>query len=354
MKKLKLAYQGHWFVLVLITISLLMTPSKAFAKEQTVTNFADLQKVIQVDLMNRETNFTIYYTGDTTQMVDNLPTVFEQAKQTNDYLNTSLTSWGYKVSGTSQKVALDFTVSYLTTKAQEDFIDARIKTLVPTLISSEMSEVAKEKAIHNWLIKNVAYDNTLKQRSAYTALTTGETVCTGYAMLMNKMLDQAGIKSYIITGHLSQTGSSIPNTEQENHVWNLVRINNQWYHVDVTNDWNNPDSHMFFNKGSAFMKGKGFTWNEDQLIRPVETTVTHTNPSPVPVIAGSPDQSVNAPSVTKPSEANLPVTLSEGFIRIIGSLDNLVTTFVEWISTIVQQLSLIIRDLLDTQLVKNK
>jgi len=354
LKQLKLTNQWHWFVLVLITLSLLMTPSKAFAKEQTVTNLGDLQKAIQVDLTNRETNFTLYYTGNTTQMVDDLPTVFEQAKQTNDYLNTSLTSWGYKVSGTTIKATLNFTVSYLTTKAQEEMIDARIKTLVPTLISSDMSEVAKEKAIHNWLIKNVSYDYTLNQRSAYTALTTGKTVCTGYAMLMNKMLDQAGIKSYIIAGHLSQTGSSIPNTEQENHVWNLVEISNQWYHVDATNDWNNPDSYMFFNKGSAFMKEKGFTWSEDQLIRPVEPTITPTKPSTQPTSADSPAKSVEVPNVTEPSDANLPVTLSEGFMRIIGLLDNLVTTLAEWISTIAQQLSLIIRDLLDTQLVKNR
>lgn len=327
-----------------------MTPSQAFAKEQTVTNLTDLQKVIQADLTNRETNFTLYYAGNTTQMVDNLATVFEQAKQTNDYLNTSLTSWGYQVSGTTNKVTLNFTVSYLTTKAQEDIIDARLKTLVPTLISSDMSEVAKEKAIHNWLIKNVSYDYTLNQRSAYTALTTGKTVCTGYAMLMNKMLDHAGIKNYIISGHLSQPGSSIPNTEQENHVWNLVQINNQWYHADVTNDWNNPDSYMFFNKGSGFMKEKGFTWNENQLTRPVEPAITVTKP----VVPESPEKSVEAPIVTKPSEANLPVTISEGFIRIISLLDNLVTTFAERVSSVIQQLSVIVRDLLDTQLVKNK
>ena len=346
LKLLKLTDQWHWVVVVLLTISLLMAPSNLNANEQTVTNLADLQKVIQVDLTNRETNFTLYYTGNATQMVDNLETVFKQARQTDDYLNTSLTSWEYNVSGTIKKATLEFTVGYLTTKAQEDYIDARIKTLVPMLISSDMSDVSKERAIHDWLIKHVAYDYTLNQRSAYTALTTGKTVCTGYAMLMNKMLKEAGIKSYIITGNLSQTGSSIPNPERENHVWNLVQIDNQWYHVDVTNDWNNPDSRMFFNKGSAFMKEKGFTWNEDQLIRPIEPTKTLTNPSTDLVIPESPEKSVNDPIVTKPLEVNLAFISSEDFTRIIAFLDNIVTTSSEWISIIIQQLSLIVRDLL--------
>lgn len=348
MKLLKLTYQWHWVVVVLLTISLLTTPSNVVANEQTVTNLVDLQKVIQVDLTNRETNFTLYYTGDTTQMVDNLKTVFEQASQTNDYLKTSLTNWEYKVAGTTKKATLEFTVGYLTTKAQEDYIDERVKALVPTLISSDMSDVAKEKAIHDWLIKHVAYDYTLNQRTAYTALTTGKTVCTGYAMLMEKMLNQVGIKSYIIAGYLSDTVSSIPKTEKENHVWNLVQINNKWYHVDVTNDWNNPDSHMFFNKGSEFMKKKGFAWTEAQLIRPVEPNITPIKPSTEPVTAASPAKTVNAPIVTKPSEANLPTTLSVTSARIIGFLDNILTMLAEHISTIIQQLSLIIRHLLYT------
>lgn len=325
MKLSKFNDQRHWVIVVLLAVSILMTPAIAVAKEQAATNLGDLQKIIQVDLTNRETNFTLDYTGDTNQMADNLKTVFEQASQTDDYLHTSLTSWEYKVSGTTSKATLDFTVSYLTTKAQEAYIDARVKALVPTLITANMSDVAKETAIHDWLIKHISYDLTLKQRTAYTGLTTGKTVCTGYAMLMEKMLSQAGVKSYIIAGHLSQNASKIPNNEQENHVWNLVQINNQWYHVDVTNDWNNPDRYMYFNKGSEFMNKMGFSWNKAQLIRPVEKSVT-------------------APDVTKPSEANLALTPSENFTssRIIGFLYNILTMFAGWVSSIIQQATLIL------------
>lgn len=343
LKLSKFNYQRYCVVVVLLMISFLTTPSNTVANEQTTANLVDLQKVIQVDLTNRETNFTLDYTGDTTQMVDNLKTVFEQASQTDDYLHTSLTNWEYKVSGTTSKATLDFTVGYLTTKAQEVYIDASVKTLVPTLITSKMSDVAKETAIHDWLIKHVSYDFTLKQRTAYTALTTGKTVCSGYAMLMEKMLSQAGIKSYIIAGHLSQSGSNIPNIEQENHVWNLVQLNNQWYHVDVTNDWNNPDRYMYFNKGSEFMNKMGFSWNKAQLIRPVEPKQLTG-----PVTPKTPAKSVNAPNVTKPSVANLPLIPSEAFTssRIIDFLYNILSTFAGWISTIIQQAALIFTTLM--------
>lgn len=338
----KLTGHRSWVIVILLSLSLLMTPLNTVANEQTLTNLVELQHVIQLDLTNRETNFTLYYTGNTTQMADNLQTVFEQASATNDYLKMSLTSWEYKVSGTTKKATLKFIVSYLTTKTQEDYIDKKVKALVPKLISSNMGDIAKEQAIHDWLIKHVSYDSTLKQRTAYTALTTGKTVCTGYAMLMKKMLSHAGIKSYIIAGNLSDPSSNIPNTEKENHVWNLVQINNQWYHVDATNDWNNPESHMFFNKGSAFMKEKGFAWNEAQLVRPVESNITPTAPTTEP----SPAKAVDTPMVTKPSEANFPPTLSDTSARIIGFVDNFLTAITIWISKIIQQLSLIIRHLL--------
>ncbi len=346
-KLFKVTDQWPWLVMILLTISLLMTPSQAFAKGQTLTNLVDLQKAIHVDLTNRETNFTLYYTGDTTQMIENLTTVFEQAKQTDDYLNRSLTSWGYNVAGTTIKATLEFTVGYLTTKEQEDYIDEKVKALVPTLITSDMSDVAKEKALHDWLINHVSYDFTLNQRTAYTALTTGKTVCTGYAMLMYKMLNLAGIKSYIIAGNLSETSSSIPNAEWENHVWNLVQIDNQWYHVDVTNDWNNPDSHMFFNKGSAFMQEKGFAWSEDQLIRPVKSKLPPTNPSNEPVNAESPE---NSGEIIDPqlSKVSIGLNLSERVLKIIGLIETIVTMFAKWIYTIIQQLSLLIRDLIQT------
>ena len=112
-------------------------------------------------------------------MVDNLKTVFNQASQEDDCVNTSLTNWEYKVSATTNKATLDVTVGYLTTKDQEAYIDVRVKTLVPTLITSNMNDIAKETAIHDWIISHVAYDYTLKQRTAYTALTTGKTACTG-------------------------------------------------------------------------------------------------------------------------------------------------------------------------------
>ena len=57
------------------------------------------------------------------------------------------------------------------------------------------------------------------------------------------------------------------------------------------------------------MHKNGFTWNEAQLIRPVEPLVTPTKLLTKPSTAVSPAKCTNAPNFTKPSEANLPLTL---------------------------------------------
>lgn len=59
------------------------------------------------------------------------------------------------------------------------------------------------------------------------------TVCEGYAMCYEFLLNKAGIKAYTVGGD---------NTESEKssgHAWNLIRIGGKWYHADIT--WDDDD-----------------------------------------------------------------------------------------------------------------
>ena len=50
-----------------------------------------------------------------------------------------------------------------------------------------MSDFEKQKKIHDWIEKNVAYDTTLVNHSDYDALVSPyKTVCQGYALLLTK------------------------------------------------------------------------------------------------------------------------------------------------------------------------
>lgn len=76
--------------------------------------------------------------------------------------------------------------------------------------------------------------------NAYGALVEGQAVCEGYSRALQLLLKRQGISCALVTG------ISLENNEQ--HMWNLVRINGQDYYVDPT--WNDSDDllcHTFFN-----------------------------------------------------------------------------------------------------------
>lgn len=124
-----------------------------------------------------------------------------------------------------------------------------------------MTDFQKEQAIHDWILSHVSYDYSLQKRTAYDALTTTQTVCQGYAMLMEKMLTAVGIPTKIVTG----------NIPSGYHAWNLVQIGGNWYHVDATNDDANTDKTIYYNKTDDYMTQHNFVWDKSKF--PQATTL---------------------------------------------------------------------------------
>jgi len=76
------------------------------------------------------------------------------------------------------------------------------------------------KGAYEWLCNNITYDHSLNNHSVYTALITRNTVCEGYAMAFQLIMEELGIECYITTGF--------------NHAWNVVRYDGKLYWVDAT------------------------------------------------------------------------------------------------------------------------
>lgn len=103
-------------------------------------------------------------------------------------------------------------------------------------IDAEASDYKKEKKIHDYLVRNVAYGypEGREQKDstgylAYGALVEGKAVCNGYAQAMKLLCDLTGVECQMIAGQ----------ADGENHAWNLVRLGEKWYHADVT--WDDPE-----------------------------------------------------------------------------------------------------------------
>ena len=94
----------------------------------------------------------------------------------------------------------------------------------------------KIKQIHDYLVDNLSYDQSLSGRNIYNlygVLVNKSCVCEGYAKAFKYLMDEAGIDSVIVLGIGTNSKG-----ETENHSWNYVAIDGNWYAVDTT--WDDP------------------------------------------------------------------------------------------------------------------
>nr|WP_307905797.1 transglutaminase domain-containing protein [Clostridium botulinum] len=114
----------------------------------------------------------------------------------------------------------------------------KVQNIIKTVIKPGMSDVEKELALHDYLIKNADYNMenykagivTAEDHNAYGVLINKKGVCESYAKAMNELLTAAGIECKYVTGKVN--GGE--------HAWNMVKIDNEWYNLDVT--WDDPIS----------------------------------------------------------------------------------------------------------------
>lgn len=158
-----------------------------------------------------------------------------------------------KIEGEHFSIALDYEsgqshVSYLCTKEQKKTMEAALKNKVAAikkLIPASSTDYEIELLLHDWLCKNVAYidspDDTMRH-TAYGALVSGHAVCEGYARAMQLLCHEFSIPCTLVCG--------ISIERNENHMWNVIKIDGDWYNLDVTwddDDHNNVVMHRFFN-----------------------------------------------------------------------------------------------------------
>ena len=130
-------------------------------------------------------------------------------------------------------VTLRYTFDYWSTAEQEAEMDTAFASLMDQLNLSGKSDYQKILSIYHYLTANITYDYTHKddvvyklQQTAYAALLHKTCVCQGYANLFYRMALAAGLDCRIIAG----------TSNDENHAWNIVKLDGAYYNVDATWD----------------------------------------------------------------------------------------------------------------------
>lgn len=139
-------------------------------------------------------------------------------------------------------------VSYTCTKQERTAMENKLKAKIEEikkLVPKDASAYDIELVLHDYVCKNVTYDDSKKRENnltAYGALVDGFAVCEGYSRAMQLLLNQFSIPCRLVCGYAG-----------EEHMWNLVKIGGKWHHLDATWDDLNKSGneiitmHYYFN-----------------------------------------------------------------------------------------------------------
>lgn len=252
---------NYFLPIIAFTLLLSVMPvstETAFANK--VATADTLYEEVYGNLTNYKTNFDIQFSGDTKTLNARLNQIIKDVEANDRYLFENISNWKISMSSKSTSATIKFQIQYLITKQQEDFVNGHVAKVMPTLFTASAKDADKVKAIHDYIVKMAQYsDKTVgSQYSTYTLVTENKGVCQAYALLMDKMLIQAGIETMYVKGTAGN----------DRHAWNLVKVDGNWFHVDAT--WNDPIgnkagevSYKYFLVADSQM-AKTHTWTKEQ------------------------------------------------------------------------------------------
>ena len=140
----------------------------------------------------------------------------------------------------------------------------KLDEVIKSLNLDGKSDYDKFKAVTNWIVSNVRYDDdneTKYQHDLTGAVLDGLAVCDGYAGTFYYMANAVGLNALFEDG--------ITNSNRIRHAWNLVQIDGTYYYVDPTNAYFKEDGEP----GRELLLGQKYLFS---LYTPDNTTIEDT------------------------------------------------------------------------------
>ena len=140
----------------------------------------------------------------------------------------------------------------------------KLDEVIKSLNLDGKSDYDKIKAVTNWIVSNVRYDEdneTKYQHDLTGVVLDGLAVCDGYAGTFYYMANAVGLNALFEDG--------ITNSNRIRHAWNLVQIDGTYYYVDPTNAYFKEDGEP----GRELLLGQKYLFS---LYTPDNTTIEDT------------------------------------------------------------------------------
>lgn len=195
-------------------------------------------------LLNDEDKRTyeeIYYTAVSFQQECRLTTTnIDKVKEIFAYVTADHPElfWieGYKITHSSRNnkvVSIDFSVRTTMDEQTIASMQNKIASYVTecfTNLKENLSEYEKVKYIYEYIISHTTYKLDVENnQNICSVFVNGESVCQGFSVATQYLLQLCGIETITVTGQAKNRGS---------HAWNLVKIEGDYYYLDTT--WGSP------------------------------------------------------------------------------------------------------------------
>ncbi len=197
-------------------------------------NIDDIKKIYYTVLNNGWKSFTFYCDEDYTTCINDVKKV---ANSKNDEFISTINNYvspfnAYKKYNTAiiDGDMIQLTVDKLYTDEEIDKLNNIMDNfLTRNKIDSENVTKNDIKKIHDYIIKNVTYDEEYEESNEITksnkatgALFDKKALCSGYSDAFALFMDKINIPNFEVTS--------------EDHQWNAIYFDNKWYHIDTTWD----------------------------------------------------------------------------------------------------------------------
>ena len=181
----------------------------------------------------------ITFTSSNQQALDSLYAYIQNFLRSNDvkdYSEGNMFGYQMSMSGTYTSSGFQGTITlkitYGDSLQEEAYVEAAVAGMVPQMVAAG-SVYNQVRAVHDFICNNANYDMTratdymgYRYNSAYNCFAEKKAVCSGYALLFQKFMEQMNIPSYYIAN--------------DNHAWNIVYVDGAWYQMDCT--WDGQDN----------------------------------------------------------------------------------------------------------------
>lgn len=141
---------------------------------------------------------------------------------------------------------------------------AKCREIFDETITEDMTDFRKELALYRWLTTHGEYDRTHydprtplgrpDNTNPYGMLVKGYGICLGYAETFRLFMDLAGVECITVCGAAYHN--------DEDHAWNLVKLEGEWYCVDPTWDEGGTGrNYNYFNVTSDRLRETDHQWD---------------------------------------------------------------------------------------------